>query len=91
MHTDRKRIFKSNKFSRSTKIRVFKAYVTSIFLYNCELRAKQTKWSVTFRTKRLSWYGHVCRIDEQTPAQTALENIRTNNNVKKLKGGQKTA
>ena len=34
-------ICKSNKISLRTKIRVFNAYITSIFLYNCEL------WTLT--------------------------------------------
>ena len=28
-------------------------------------------------------------IDEQTPAQTALKHIRSNNKMKKLRGGQR--
>ena len=34
--------------------------------------------------KRLSWYGHVSRLD----AQTALKHIRSNNNMKKHKETQ---
>ena len=39
--------------------------------------------------KTVQVYGHVCRLDEPTPAQAALKYIRTNNNMKKLRGGQK--
>ena len=54
------------------------------------IKTKQTKGSETIRMKRLSWYGHVCRLHEETPAQVALKYIRTNNNMNKLRGGQKT-
>ena len=54
------------------------------------IKTKQSKWSDTIRMKRLSWYGHVCRLNEEIPAQAALKHIRTNNNMKKLRGGQKT-
>ena len=47
-------------------------------------------WSDTIRKKRLSWHGHVSRLDEQTPAQTAIKIIRTNNNMQKLGDEQKT-
>ena len=121
-------IFKSSKISLTSKIRVFNAYITPIFLYNCELwtltknrektvdtfqrnllrkimnikwpriitndklmsKTKQTNWSDSIKMKRLSWYGHVSRLDEETPAQTALKHIRTNSNMKKLRGGQKS-
>ena len=53
-------------------------------------KTKQNQWSDTIRKKRLSWYGHVCRLDASTPAQTALNHIQSNNTMKKLKGGQKT-
>ena len=54
------------------------------------IKTKQTKWSDTIRKKRLSWYGHLCRLNEETPSQAALKHIRTNNNMKKMLGGQKT-
>ena len=53
------------------------------------IKTKQTNWSDTIRKKRLCWYGHVSRLDEQTPAQTALKHIRSNNRMKKLGGGQR--
>ena len=57
---------------------------------NEELMIKtKTNWSDTIRKKRLSWYGHVSRLDEQTPAKTALKHIRSNNRMKKLRGGLK--
>ena len=51
------------------------------------IKTKQTNWSDTIRRKRQSWYGHVSRLDEQTPAQTALKHIRSNNRLNKLMGG----
>ena len=54
-----------------------------------KIKTKQTNWSNTIRKKRLSWYWHVSRLDEQTPAQTALKHIISNNRMKKLRGGQR--
>ena len=48
---------------------------------------KETDKLDTIRKKQLSWYGHVSRLDEQTPAQTALKHVRSNNRMKKLRGG----
>ena len=39
--------------------------------------------------KMQQWYGQTYVLDEKTPAQTALKHIRSNNNMKKLKGGHK--
>ena len=52
-------------------------------------KTKQRKWSNVIKERRLSWYGHVCRLDERTPAQQALNYVKTSK-IKKLKGGQKT-
>ena len=53
------------------------------------IKTKQTNWSDTIIKKRLPWYGHVSRPDEQTPAQTALKYIISNNSMTKLRGGQR--
>jgi len=52
-------------------------------------KTKQTNWSDIIRKRRLSWYGHVCRLNEKTPAQTALKHVTSNKNMKKLRGGQR--
>ena len=110
------------------KIRVFRALIESIFLYNseiwtltkgleCEIDVFQRKilryilgirysarnwisnedvyrivglkpWSSVIRRRRLSFFGHVCRLDESTPARIALsEALRP---VKRPKGRGKT-
>ena len=99
------KIFKSNRLSQKTKVRVFNAYISSIFLYNSELwaitpsiidkvesfhrrllrkelnikwarietnenlynRTKVEKWSKIIKQRRLSWLGHLLRLDEKTP------------------------
>jgi hypothetical protein len=124
----KEKIFKSTKISLRTKIRVFNAYITPIFLYNSELwtltkskekkidafqrsllrkimnikwpkkitnktlmnATKEQTWTDTITSRRLSWFGHVCRLNEDAPAQIALKYIRINQNMKKPKGGQKT-
>ena len=53
------------------------------------IRTKQTNLSDTLRKKRLSWYGHVSRLDEQAPAQTTLKHIRAKNHMKKARSGQR--
>ena len=105
----------SKKISTSVKLRVFKCYIESIFMYNAETwgltstqeneidtfqrkllriilgirwsannwisneelynRTKQVRWSQTIRNRRLSFYGHVCRLDERTPARQALNEV----------------
>ena len=49
---------------------------------------KQIPWSVTIRQRRLSFFGHICRLPESTPARIALEEALKP--TKKLCGGQKT-
>ena len=39
------------------------------------------------RARRIRWYGHLQRLDENTPARQALQ--EANRKVKKPKGGQK--
>ena len=103
-------IFRSRNISEKTKIRIFEAYVNSIFLYNCELwtltttleknidsfqrrlmrtvlqifwpkvinneqlyeKAKITKWSESVLKRRLTWVGHLARLNDNTPARVAL-------------------
>ena len=105
------KIFESNRLSQKTKVRVFNAYISSIFLYNSELcaltpsiinkvnsfhrrllrkalnikwprietnenlynRTKVEKWSKIIKQRRLSWLGHLLRLDEKTPARIALK------------------
>ena len=123
-----KNILTSKKTSLCVKIRVFRALIESIFLYNseiwtltkgleCEIDVFQRKilryilgirysarnwisnedlyrivglkpWSSVIRRRRLSFFGHVCRLDESTPARIALsEALRP---VKRPKGRGKT-
>ena len=34
--------------------------------------AKQTPWSENIEKRRLSFFGHICRLPEDTPAKIAL-------------------
>lgn len=55
---------------------------------NLYRKTKQIPWSVTIRKRRLSFFGHICRLPENTPARLALnEALKTK---PKLRGGQKT-
>ena len=103
--------FTSRTITLVTKIRIFQAYVSSIFLYNCELwtctktilnridsfqrrlirkvlnikwpkkirnttlyeKTKITRWSTTVKKRRLTWLGHLLRLNKNTPARIALE------------------
>ena len=49
---------------------------------------KHQKWSETIKTRRARWFGHVIRLDSETPARQAIEEARRI--VKKLRGGQMT-
>ena len=119
-------LLKSRDLAIETKLRIFNAYVASIFLYNCGLwtttktinnkldsfhrrllrktlginwpnkisnielyeKTKERKWSNIVKERRLSWLGHLLRLDAETPARKALqEYIRT---VTKNQGGRKT-
>ena len=50
-------------------------------------RCKMEPWSKIIKKRRLSWYGHLIRLSEETPAKKALEEVKRK--VKKPKGGQK--
>ena len=50
-------------------------------------RCKMEPWSKIIQKRRLSWYGHLIRLSEETPAKKALEEVKRK--VKKPKGGQK--
>ena len=39
-------------------------------LYN---RTKQTLWSVKISKRRLSFFGHICRLSDQAPAKIVLK------------------
>ena len=123
-----KPILTSRRTSLGVKIRVFRALIESIFLYNseiwtltkgleCEIDVFQRKllryllgirwsannwisntelyritklrpWSCVIRHRRLSFFGHVCRLGNNTPARIALaEALRP---VKRPKGRAKT-
>jgi hypothetical protein len=108
--TNMKHIFQGN-LPIETKVRAFHCFISSIFLYNCELWTltdtltssidafhrrllrtacvnikwpkiitnvelytitKAKPWSVVIRKRQLSWYGHLVRLPEDTPAKLAL-------------------
>ena len=50
-------------------------------------RTEIDEWSKTIKERRLSWYEHVLRLPDNTPAKTALREVRKY--VKKPRGGQK--
>ena len=50
-------------------------------------RCKMEPWSKIIKKRRLSWYGHLIRLSEETPAKKALDEVKRK--VKKPKGGQK--
>ena len=50
-------------------------------------RMEIDEWSKTIKERRLSWYGHVLRLPDNTPAKSALREVRKY--VKKPRGGQK--
>ena len=39
---------------------------------NCTKKNKVTPWSHTIQQRRLSWLGHLLRLNEETPAKIAL-------------------
>ena len=54
-------------------------------LYN---RTKQTPWSVKISKRRLSFFGHICRLSDQTPAKIALK--EATRKVKRPQGKPRT-
>jgi len=50
-------------------------YSANNWISNDELYEKtnQLRWSQTIRKRRISFFGHVCRLEEKTPAQVALK------------------
>ena len=46
-------------------------------------------WSKTIKERRLSWYGHLLRSPDNTPANTVIREAQRY--VKKPRGGQKLA
>ena len=48
---------------------------------------EEEEWTTTIKLRRLKWFGHLCRLPENTPAKKALkESIKP---YKKIKGGQR--
>ena len=52
-------------------------------------KTKQRNWTSRIKIRRLSYYGHLCRLNENTPAQRALKYITINKRKKCLRGGQR--
>ena len=50
-------------------------------------RYKLKPWSEVIKECRMKWYGHLLRLNEETPARLTLK--ETEKKVKKPKGGQK--
>ena len=46
-----------------------------------------TPWSQTIKRRRLTWYGHLLRLPEDTPARKSLKEAK--NPLKKPRVGQK--
>ena len=46
-----------------------------------------TPWSQTVKRRRLTWYGHLLRLPEDTPARKSLKEAK--NPCKEPSGGQK--
>ena len=118
----------SKRLSTSTKIRILRAVIESIFLYNAELwgltkqqeneidsfqrtllrntlniryslgnwisneklyRITRTSpWSMEIKRRRLSFFGHACRLPDDAPAKRTI--FEAERKEKKPKGGQKT-
>ena len=57
---------------------------------NTELYKKTDaeKWSIIVKKRRLSWLGHLLRLDDETPAKKALKEYFRK--VKKRRGKRKT-
>ena len=112
----------------SIKLRAFNCYVSSIFLYNCELWTltettknmidafhrrllrtaclnikwpkviknddlytvtKAVPWSHVIAKRQFSWFGHLARLPDDTPAKLSLDYVQ-NVTTKKPRGRQKT-
>ncbi len=50
-------------------------------------RSNSTPWSQIVKRRRLTWYGHLLRLPESTPARKSLEEAKQS--YKKPRGGQK--
>ena len=48
---------------------------------------KIDEWSKTIKERRLSWYGHLLRLPDNTPAKSVLREAQRH--VKKPRDGQK--
>ncbi len=51
-------------------------------------KTELTEWSLVVKQRRLSWYGHLMRLPDDTPAKLALAEAEVY--ARKPKGGQKT-
>ena len=39
-------------------------------------KTKAKKWSQEIKRRRLLWYGHLCRLNENTPVRRAYEEAK---------------
>ncbi len=76
-------VFQRNLFRRSLNIS-WKDKITNKELYN---KTGLKPYSTTVKNRRLKWFGHMCRLPEETPVRIAYS--EATRKVKKLKGGQK--
>ena len=52
------------------------------------MRTKQVPWSVKIKKRRLSFFGHICRLPDDTPVKIALQEAKRP--VKKPRGRPNT-
>ena len=65
-------VFQRNLLRKILKIR-YPYTISNVDLYE---RTKETQWSKKLKTRRLSWTGHLLRLDENTPAHKALNEAK---------------
>ena len=125
-YTHYKHILTDRKLDMKTRMRVFNAYVTSVFMYNTEIwtinkktehtidvfqrnlyrmmlkikwphtihntelykRCNAEPWSTQIARRRLTWVGHLHRLNHDTPARIALD--EATEYYKRTAGGQQT-
>ena len=50
--------------------KIYPDIITNVDLYK---QTETKEWTKTIRKRRLTWFGHVLRMDKDTPARLALE------------------
>src|SRR2546425_8800738 len=74
MDSDKKKNNNIDIFQRALLKKILKIHYPFVIknetLYS---RVQQDKWSEIIQIRRLSWLGHLLRLDQNTPAQIALQ------------------